>query len=297
MNNLYKLLGITAIIAIVVFNMACGTTAQEYLDNGKRLSDREKYDKAIKELTEALRLDPNLSEAYAYRARSYNAKQDYDRGISDANMAIQLNPKMAMAYFTRGYTYICMNDYDRAIADYTESIRLAPQFKNAYYNRGWIYHNKKNDYDRAMADYTEAAKFDPNDESLKKNLETVRQKAEQENARKAEQAKRDQVEQAEQTRLANLYRQAGNNVGNLRNTTKRYSRISWDNESYISYTYDFGDGNYIAQVTVNLKNILGYGTGTFRVNGDTVIFLSSSGKYSYGTIVGNALTIGNDVYR
>jgi len=49
--------------------------AQTRLDNGKRLFDQGNYDGAIQELNEAIRLDSNLAEAYAYRARSYIVDQ------------------------------------------------------------------------------------------------------------------------------------------------------------------------------------------------------------------------------
>jgi hypothetical protein len=119
----------------------------------------------------------------------------------------------------------------------------------------------------------------------------AQQKAEQ-------QAQQEQAKQAEQTRLANLYRQAGNNFGNLRNTSRVYSRQ--DGVAVYIARYDFGDGNYILEAGYPGG---GYAfgpttsTGTFRVNGDTVIFLSSKGEYSYGTIIGNTFTIGRDVYR
>jgi len=136
-------------------------TAQTRLDNGKRLFDQKNYDGAIQELTEAIRLDPNLAEAYAYRARAYNGKSDYDRALSDANKSIQLNPRLAMGYFMRGYAYGNRKDYDRAIADYTEAIKFDPNYVNAYSNRGLAYYNKK-DYDRAIADFTDMIRLDPN---------------------------------------------------------------------------------------------------------------------------------------
>jgi len=103
---------------------------------------------------------------------------------------------------------------------------------------------------------------------------------------------------AEQERLTNLYRQAGNNFGNLRNTSRRYA----EDLAFVGYTittYNFGDGDYILESRSPSLGAWGTETttGTYRVNGDTVIFLSSKGEYSYGTIVGTALRIGNTVYR
>jgi len=125
------------------------------------------------------------------------------------------------------------------------------------------------------------------------------EKAARETQAKARQAQQEQARRAEQERLANLYRQAGNNFGNLRNTSRRYGR-TFGND-YLTTIYNFGDGNYIKET----QSILGWGifgspspeTGTYRVNGDTVIFLSSKGEYEAGTIIGTALNIGGDIYR
>jgi tetratricopeptide (TPR) repeat protein len=134
-------------------------SAQTRLDNGKRFFDQGNYDGAIQELNEAIKLDSNLAEAYAYRSWAYGRKNNNDQALSDANRAIWLNPRLAMGYFARGRL---QSDNDSAIADYTEAIRLDPKFAWAYVNRGIAYYNK-NDYDRAIADYTEAIRLDPKD--------------------------------------------------------------------------------------------------------------------------------------
>jgi Tfp pilus assembly protein PilF len=79
--------------AVFVLSVAAlyAQTAQTRLDNGKRLFDQKNYDGAIQELNEAIRLDPNMAEAYAYRARAYVGDNN-DQALSDANRAIQLNP-------------------------------------------------------------------------------------------------------------------------------------------------------------------------------------------------------------
>ena len=127
----------------------------------------------------------------------------------------------------------------------------------------------------------------------KKQVEQAQEQAQQ---RAEQQAQREQANQAEQTRLANLYRQAGNNTGNLRNTSRSYGYRNIAGH-YLNTTYNFGDGNYIYEE--RFTDGTGYApkTGTFRVSGDTVIFLSSEGVYSSGTIIGTTITIGNNVYR
>ena len=84
-------------------------------------------------------------------------------------------------------------------------------------------------------------------------------------------------------------------MGNLRNTSRRYGVVF--GSDYLTTIYDFGDGNYIEKT----ESILGLSfrpkIGTYRVNGDTVILLSSEGIYSSGIIVGSALNIDGDIYR
>jgi len=123
------------------------------------------------------------------------------------------------------------------------------------------------------------------------------ERAEQEQARAQQRAERDQAKKAEQTRLAELYRQAGNNLGNMRNTSWRFSQ-RLNNRHTWNERIDFGDGNFNRQSPDFFGNAVTE-TGTYRVSGDTVIFLLKE-EYSTGTIVGNSLTtnggvMGNEV--
>jgi len=108
--------------------------------------------------------------------------------------------------------------------------------------------------------------------------EQVQQKAEQERLR-----------QAEQARMAEMFRQAGNSTGNLQNTSWSYSRNLARGHVWRE-RIDFGDGNFNHQ-TPTLSGGTTTRTGTFRVSGDTVIFLLE-GEYGTGTIVGNTMTTG-----
>jgi lipoprotein NlpI len=83
--------------------------------------------------------DTNLSFAFNNRGFAYGAKNDYDRAIQDLTEAIRLNPSDATAFNNRGADYRHKQDYDRAIQDYTEAIRLNPSYAPAFFNRGYIY--------------------------------------------------------------------------------------------------------------------------------------------------------------
>lgn len=118
------------------------------------------YDRAIKQYTEAIRLDPANTKYHRNRGMAYRKKGDHDRAIQDYTEAIRLDPSYTFAYRSRGLAHADKGDYDRAIADYTEAIRLDPTYARAYNSRGNAY-DEKGDYDRAIQDYSEAIRLDP----------------------------------------------------------------------------------------------------------------------------------------
>ena len=77
-----------------------------------------------------------LAAFYSNRAAAYHAKGDNDRAMADLSEAIRLDPKLAMARNNRGAAYNEQGDNDRAIADYNEAIRIDPKFAMAFNNRG-----------------------------------------------------------------------------------------------------------------------------------------------------------------
>jgi tetratricopeptide (TPR) repeat protein len=119
------------------------------------------YDNAVKDLTEAIRLDPTKSEAlYISRGDAYSAKGKHDKAINDYTEATRLNPKSAPAFHNRGLIYYDKADYTRALDDFTRAIRLDPQ-NTAILNSRGIAYDQNHERDKAIEDFTQAIKFDP----------------------------------------------------------------------------------------------------------------------------------------
>lgn len=131
-------------------------TATDFFERGVKKGEEEDWQGAIADFTEALRLNPNLIEAYNNRGTAYSILGENPKAIADYNEAIRLMPNEPEAYYNRGVTYREMKDYPGAIADFSQSIRLSSKDAVSYFNRGVVY-QKVGDNPKAIADFQKAA--------------------------------------------------------------------------------------------------------------------------------------------
>jgi len=122
----------------------------------------DEYDQAIRDFTQAIRLDPESADAFRGRGIAWRLKRDYDRAIRDFDAVIRLDPDDPIAYFGRGIAHWRKGDYDRAIRDFDTVIRLDPDEPDAYYRRA-LAHADRGDDGRAIADFTAAIRLGPDE--------------------------------------------------------------------------------------------------------------------------------------
>jgi tetratricopeptide (TPR) repeat protein len=135
--------------------------AWAYVNRGIAYHDKDDYDRAVADYTQAIKLDPKDAFAYNDRGNAYRDNGDNDRAIADFNQAIQLDPKYAFAYNGRGFAYRNKGDNDRAIADFNQAIQLDPKYANAYCNRG-LAKRAQGDSGGGNADVAKAKALNPN---------------------------------------------------------------------------------------------------------------------------------------
>src|SRR6266852_1228420 len=138
-------------------------------NRGKVYDELEEYDRALRDYSEALRLDPKDAQTYYYRGVVYKALKETKKAITDYSEAIRLDPKWSSPYFNRANVYKAQKDYDKAVSDFSEAIRLDPKWTDAYFNRGNVYKSQK-EYGKAAGDYREVIRLDPDDADGYSNL-------------------------------------------------------------------------------------------------------------------------------
>jgi len=105
---------------------ATKTAAQEAADRGKVSYAKRDYENAIREFTEAIRLDNSVTVYFGRRGFVYSKIEDYDNAIKDYTDAIKLDPNNSDYLMYRGDSYYQKKDYYTAINDYTAAIKLDP---------------------------------------------------------------------------------------------------------------------------------------------------------------------------
>ena len=118
---------------------ADATSTENHLNKANTLFDQGSYRLAALEYNRALRLNPDLTEAYYKRGYAEMELKMYPEAISDFNEVIRLDPENAEAYGNRGVVKAKMGlhseaiqDFNRVISQKSDPILLA----KGYYNRG-----------------------------------------------------------------------------------------------------------------------------------------------------------------
>jgi tetratricopeptide (TPR) repeat protein len=180
----------------------------KYKDSGKIHFEGGKFNEAIKDLEEALKLKPDDAWTLIYLADSYIKNRQYNLALSAINHSISLDQTNAYAYKIRALIYYETFAYEKAIADLKKVLILEPDnvWSNArladsyqalgqnelgleYVNRGLrinpadtfsykvrgrIYYNMKR-YAEAMADFQKVLEIEPNNTWSKDFLQKTKE--------------------------------------------------------------------------------------------------------------------------
>lgn len=125
---------IVLIIGILFIFQSCINVekSDEFLKSGNLKLDNGDNKGALNDFDEAIKLNPNNSNAYYWRAFTKHNLNDYKGAIEDCNKTLEIDPKFADAHFEKGIIkFSKLKDFEGAYKDYTIAIKY--NSKNKYY--------------------------------------------------------------------------------------------------------------------------------------------------------------------
>lgn len=145
---------LTALIILIQPSFVSAKASPEatvYTDRAVLAYDAKRYDEALKELKEALRLNPESVDALYYHGLVLSALKRPSEALASLEKALKLRPGDVDVTFQLGILYFNQKDYEKAELLLQQVHRVSPKRPNIGYYLGFMEYRKKN--------YREAIKF------------------------------------------------------------------------------------------------------------------------------------------
>ena len=135
--------------------------AEAYVLRASILAANSLPTKAIANMSKAIQLKPGTAGYHTVRGRYLLARQEYAAALADFDTAIGIDGSLAAAHNHRGLVNIAISQHEAALADFNNAIAADPKFVEAYTNRGYVKF-RLDQQTAAIADYDQAIALNPN---------------------------------------------------------------------------------------------------------------------------------------
>ncbi len=124
------------LILILLAGQLSGQTAEHLIDRGYAKYLTEDFAGAIADFDLAIAADPVNDEVHFLKGTCLSIMGENEKAIFELGEAIRLNPQYAEAYNERGVIFLTDQNPQLAIPEFDAAIRCQPDFAQAYVNRG-----------------------------------------------------------------------------------------------------------------------------------------------------------------
>ena len=101
------------------------------IDRAAALAEMSRYKEAIADLDLALKIQPNNSDALAFRAAAHRHLGEFDLAFADADHGVKSDAKNVTALLERAFAYRAQNHLAEARRDFDQVSALAPDSDEA----------------------------------------------------------------------------------------------------------------------------------------------------------------------
>jgi tetratricopeptide (TPR) repeat protein len=130
-----------------------------YYQRGLLYAQQDELDKAIADLSDVIKLDESNVEAFFQRSKLYFKQEKLDEALADLDHVIEVQKDNIEAVFMRGMVYNLQGNASMAYTEIDQAIRSGYETAEAYYQRGLLLVGQKRPND-AIDDFGKAIELD-----------------------------------------------------------------------------------------------------------------------------------------
>jgi tetratricopeptide (TPR) repeat protein len=140
---------------------------------GKAIQDQGKYEEAIVEYRQALRLDVDYVEAHYNLGAALSKQGNHKDAIVEYREVLRLSPGDADAHNKLGIALYKQSKFAEAIVEYRKAVYFKPNHANAYNNLGMAL-REQGKLEEAIKALNLAISLDPNNNIFRENLKDLK---------------------------------------------------------------------------------------------------------------------------
>ncbi len=133
--------------------------ANDYIAAGNKLATEKKYNEAVKQYEEALKIDPKNNQISLILGLAYANTGALDEALKYTNLAAKTEPSYT-AFYNLGLIYAAMRDTEKSIEAFNRALSFNPDSSAAEYRKGLVYSEAKA-YEKAAGSFGRALTLNP----------------------------------------------------------------------------------------------------------------------------------------
>lgn len=132
--------------------------SEAYLEKSRTYAFTSEYEEGIAFCSKSIKMFPNIDEFYLYRGLLYAYIRGGKKALSDLEVAVNSSqladsPMLSEAYFGTAKSYLSLKDYEMGLENVEKGLELSPDYTAGYGLLGEIKFHLE-DYEGALAAFT-----------------------------------------------------------------------------------------------------------------------------------------------
>ena len=120
----FSLMWVWLLLLVFLPGILVAQDVKTLVDKGVAAMEAGKFDQALKDFNDAVKLKPNDAKLYDYRGMVYRCKNMNTKALEDFDKAMKLDPKFALPYRNRAMLYSDLGKFDKCLADLNKAKSL-----------------------------------------------------------------------------------------------------------------------------------------------------------------------------